>query len=470
VNLLKTETWLIPFVALLLPVLGCTPEDRAEPEPPNVLVLMADEHAWYAFGAAGNSIVQTPNLDRLAARGAMFTAAYATWPACVAARMSMLTGKYPSEIGIRGNGDNCDNIGPGFAAFFANQGYPTMVSGKMHFRGEDQFHGFDYRPIGDYDHSGWYVSTGEDDRYPFDWQQADTDVGNMEDRRPDHARPYTGPREKSLSWNITQRGLPWLDQEPPYLAMFSYLQPHWPWQPPQHYWDMYKGKGDLPKVRYQDIPAELHLGARSRTTDDWDKLTDEEIRETRASYYAMISYVDDQIGLILNELERLGTLENTIIVYTSDHSEMLGERGAWLKGNFFDPAARIPLLISYPPAIPAGTVINTPVDLTDVFPTLADLAGSQPPSDVSGESLVPLMQGHPEQCNDWAASGYGDLGMIRQGNFKLIYHSPGTEPWLFDLESDPNELNNLADDANYAAKVTALAELFTSAWGTVRPR
>ena len=87
-NLLKTETWLIPFVALLLPVLGCTPEDRAEPEPPNVLVLMADEHAWYAFGAAGNSIVQTPNLDRLAARGAMFTAAYATWPACVAARMS----------------------------------------------------------------------------------------------------------------------------------------------------------------------------------------------------------------------------------------------------------------------------------------------------------------------------------------------------------------------------------------------
>lgn len=450
----------------LLGLTGCSAEraDETSTEPPNVLVLMADEHVWDAFGAAGHPIVKTPNLDRLAARGARFTAAYATWPACVAARMSMLTGKYPTEIGVRGNNDNCDAIGPGFATFFSEQGYPAMVSGKMHFRGEDQFHGFDYRPIGDYDHSGWQVSDEEGNRQPFDWQQADTDVDNMPDRRPDSARPYAGPEEQSLTWNITQRGLPWLDRDAPYLAMFSYLQPHWPWQPPQRYWDQYLGKGDLPRVDYDAVPAELRSGISRPSVDDWDALTPEEIRRTRAAYFAMITYVDAQIGLILDELERLGTLDNTLIVYTSDHGEMLGERGTWLKGNYFDPATRIPLLISYPPAIPADTVIDTPVDLVDIFPTLADLSGLAPPPGVSGESLVPLMQGRPEGCNDWAASGFGSEGMIRQGAFKLIVPSPDTGPWLFNLVEDPNELHNLATDAAYAEKVSSLTKLFHSVW------
>jgi choline-sulfatase len=453
-------------ISPLLGLIACADQsaNQATAQRPNVLVLMADEHVWYAFGAAGHPIVKTPNLDRLASRGARFTSAYATWPACVAARMSMLTGKYPSEIGVRGNGDNCDEIGPGFATFFSEQGYPTMVSGKMHFRGVDQYHGFAYRPIGDYDHSGWYVSDAAGNRHPFDWQQADTDVHNMADRRPDSARPYTGSTEKSLTWNITERGLSWLDRDSPYLAMFSYLQPHWPWQPPQHYWEQYQGQGDLPRVSYDAVPAELRRGISRPSVDDWDALNDEEIRRTRAAYFAMITYVDDQIGRILDELERLGTLDNTIIVYTSDHGEMLGERGTWLKGNYFDPATRIPLLISYPPAIPAGTVIDTPVDLADVFPTLANLSGFAPPSDVSGESLVPLMQGNPEGCNDWAASGYGDVGMIRQDAFKLIIPSPDAGPWLFNLVEDPDELNNLADNPVYAEKVSTLNQLFHAAW------
>lgn len=445
---------------------GCSAgkEDLANPQSPNVLVLMADELVWDAFGAAGHPVVKTPHLDRLAARGARFTSAYATWPACVAARMSMLTGKYPDEIGVRGNNDNCDAIGPGFADYFSEQGYPTMVSGKMHFLGEDQFHGFDYRPIGDYNHSGWYVSDTQGNRQPFDWQQADTDVDNMNDRRPDSARPYIGSVEKSLTWNITQRGLPWLDRKTPFLAMFSYLQPHWPWQPPQQYWDQYEGKGDLPRVRYEDVPEELRTGISRPSTDDWDALSENEIRQTRAAYYAMITFVDDEIGKILNELERLGKLDSTIIVFTSDHGEMLGERGTWLKGNYFDPATRIPLLIAYPPVIPAGTVIDTPVDLTDIFPTLTDLAGMTPPSHVSGESLVPLIQGDFEACNDWATSGYGTAGMIRQGTYKLIIPYPDADPWLFDLEKDPDELHNLATDPAQAKNVALLTDLFHSVW------
>jgi choline-sulfatase len=459
-----TPYWVLAVSLLWLAGCSAPSEGDVVTQRPNVLVLMADEHVWNAFGAAGHPVVKTPHLDRLAARGARFSSAYATWPACVAARMSMLTGKYPDEIGVRGNNDNCDDIGPGFASFFSEQGYPTMVSGKMHFRGEDQFHGFSYRPIGDYDHSGWYVSDTGGKRQPFDWQQADTDVDNMEDRRPDSARPYTGFEEKSLTWNITQRGLPWLDRKAPYLAMFSYLQPHWPWQPPQKYWDLYEGKGDLPRVPYEQVPAELRAGISRPTTDDWDDLTDEEIRRTRAAYYAMITYVDDEIGRILDELERLGTLDNTIIVYTSDHGEMLGERGTWLKGNYFDPATRIPLLISYPPVIPAGTVIDTPVDLTDIFPTLVDLAGFTPPSHLAGESLLPLMHGDSEACNDWAVSGYGKEGMIRLGNYKLIIPTAGAEPWLFNLVEDPDEIHNLATDPAYAKKVAFLTGLFYSAW------
>lgn len=454
---------LLPFLTSLV---GCAPNisnENASPQP-NILILMADEHVWDTMGAAGHPVVRTPHLDRLAARGARFNSAYATYPACVAARMSLLTGKYPTQTGVRNNGDNCDAIGPGFAAFFATQDYPTMVSGKMHFIGEDQFHGFQYRPIGDYNHSGWWTADEEGNRQPFDWQQADTDVKNMEDRRPDSARPYTGPLEKSLTWNITGRGLPWLDREEPWLAMFSYLQPHWPWQPPQIYWDRYQGKGDLPRVRYRDISADLRSGIKQPSTDDWDSLTDEEIRRTRAAYYAMITFVDDQIGRILDELERLGTLDNTLIVYTSDHGEMLGERDTWLKGNYFDPATRIPLLISYPPVIPAGTVIDTPVDLADVFPTLAALAGFEPPAEVSGENLVPLMQGRPGECNDWAASGYGETGMIRQENFKLIFPAPGKGPWLFNLATDPDELINLATDPAYAEKLSAMTQLFQEAW------
>ncbi|MCB1123186.1 MAG: sulfatase-like hydrolase/transferase, partial [Verrucomicrobiae bacterium] len=140
----------LSLILTLLGVAGCGPTSskNGSPDHPNVLILMADEHVWDAMGVAGHPVVETPNLDRLAARGARFTSAYATWPACVAARMSMLTGKYPNTIGVRNNGDNCDKIGPGFADFFAGKGYPTMVSGKMHFIGNDQHHGFEYRPIG----------------------------------------------------------------------------------------------------------------------------------------------------------------------------------------------------------------------------------------------------------------------------------------------------------------------------------
>ena len=129
------------LLMLLIGLSGCSPDTVSETrqDKPNVLILMADEHVWDAFGAAGHPIVQTPNLDRLAARGARFTAAYASWPACVAARMSLLTGKYPTEIGVRGNNDNCDAIGSTYATFFSDHGYPTMVSGKMHFIGEDQW-------------------------------------------------------------------------------------------------------------------------------------------------------------------------------------------------------------------------------------------------------------------------------------------------------------------------------------------
>jgi choline-sulfatase len=450
------------WVVLLLLSAGCGQQSRQSQ--PNVLFLMADNHtAWY-LGAAGHPIVRTPNLDRLAARGAWFSQAYTSYPVCTPARMSMLTGKYPAEIGIGNNSQSTNNIGLTIGDFFKNQGYATMVSGKMHFRGTDQHHGYDSRPIYDFDHSGWFTDGVEGTHVPFDWLTADSDIDNMHNRRPDSAKPYSGRLDKMLSYQITRRGLPALESNEPFLVMFSYLKPHWPWQPPTEFWDIYAGKGDLPAVGY-DMPMDWRDYPLSpRTTDDWDQLTDEELRTARAAYYALISYMDDQLGVVLDKLEAEGKLDNTIIIYTSDHGEMAGERGVWNKHNYFEASVRIPLIISWPEKIPAGIEIDETVSLIDIFPTLADLAGYQIPEGLTGQSLVPLMQGNAENLRGYAAAGFGSKRMLRQGRLKLILNDKYHSPVLFDLQADPNELKNLAHDPTYWEALQDMTDIVTGLW------
>ena len=424
---------------------------------PNILILMADQLTPRALAAYGNQVSLAPHISALASTGVVFDSAYCNSPLCAPSRYALMTGQLPSANGGYDNAAALSSEAVTFAHYLRHAGYRTILSGKMHFCGADQLHGFEERLTTDIYPAdfGWTP----------DWQHPDV--------RPSWYHNMSSVieagacvRSNQLDFDdevvfAARQKLFDLARDPdrrPFCMTVSMTHPHDPYAISSPYWDLYSDEQiDMPRVAGAPPDEDAH-SRRLRALIDLERtpVTQQQVRQARRAYYGAISYVDEQVGALLRALEQTGQAENTVIVLTSDHGDMLGERGLWYKMNFFESVSRVPLIVHAPRRFAAHRVAES-VSLVDLLPTLLDLAhaGAAPgasddfPLDIEGRSLLPhLLQsgGHDDVAAEYLAEGaLAPIVMLRQGDYKFI-HSTADADQLYHLPSDPNELRNLIHD------------------------
>jgi choline-sulfatase len=443
----------------------------------NFLMIQADQLAAQALPFLASSPVKAPHLSRLAQEGVLFSSAYCNSPLCAPSRFSMLSGRLPSRIGAYDNACEFAASTPTIAHHLRLGGYRTILSGKMHFVGPDQLHGFEER-----------LTT---DIYPADF--AWTPDWTRFEERPTwyHSMDSvlsagTAARTNQLDFDeevvfTTRRKLHDIargrssdgsseDDDRPFFLVASLTHPHDPFAIPRKYWDFYEDVDiELPRV---SLPLD-ELDAHSRRLrhvcgNDLDPVTEDQVRAARRAYYAAISFFDEQVGQILETLAETGLAEDTAVIICSDHGEMLGERGLWYKMNFLEGGSRIPLIVHSPGRF-APHEVDASVSLLDLFPTLLDLAGidANEAAPFDGHSLLPHLEGrsgHDEAIGEYLAEGaIAPVVMIRRENWKFI-HSPVDPDQLYDLSNDPDELRNLAQNSGYSEHLSAFRAEVARRW------
>ncbi len=420
---------------------------------PNILLLMSDEHPVFMTGCYGHAAVKTPTMDRLASEGTVFEAAYCPSPICAPSRAAMMAGRHVHTIEVWDNASPLRCDWPTFAHSFRNAGYRTILCGKMHFVGPDQMHGFEER---------W-----TQDIYPatFEWT------------RPHRGRPPVNPGqnidrvfEAGPGWTSdmdydeevvfrAEYGLRRLIRHPqdrPFLMCVSFTGPHFPYQAPRKYWDLYSDED----VRLPDIPEDYN--EREHPYVKWlrrhgkfhELVPDDVCRAARRAILARTTMVDDYLARILSLLREGGLMDDTIVMYTSDHGDMMGEHGLWFKNAAYEWSSRVPWIAAGPDI--ATRRVPEAASLLDIGPTICSLAGIKPVYErTDGRDLADLLRGEREPGLGVAImENYGE-GMVRgsrtvrRGPHKLT-SVPGHEPELYDLDEDPDEWNDVADDPEYA--------------------
>jgi choline-sulfatase len=435
---------------------------------PNILLVMADQLNPAFLPIHGHPLVRTPHLEGLAARGVVFDKAYCNSPLCSPSRAVLMTGQLPSRSGVYDNAAEFRADLPTFAHYLRAQGYRTILSGKMHFCGPDQLHGFEER-----------LTT---DIYPADYGWT-----------PDWDHPRERPQWYHSMASVTEAGLcirtNQLDfddevtfaaeraiydharapDKRPFCLVASLTHPHDPFAITREYWDLYRHADvDMPRVKH--APDDPH-SARLRHVCEMPAggLGDADIRNARHAYYGEISYVDANLGRLLRALDACGLTENTVVVFASDHGEMLGERGLWYKMSYFEGAARVPLVIAGAPGASIGRASQC-VSLADLLPTLVEIGGgdaSALAATIDGRSLVPHLTGrggHDEVVGEYLAEGtIAPMVMLRRGDLKFI-HAPGDPVQLYDLARDPDELHNLAGEPTHVAELEEFRAFVAARW------
>jgi choline-sulfatase len=419
---------------------------------PNILLVMADQLAARWLPAYGHDVVSAPNLDRLAAAGTVFEQAYCASPLCAPSRSAMLAGRRASSIGVYDNAAELPADTPTITHLLRAAGYATVLTGKMHFVGPDQLHGFEQRLTSDVYPAGfdWTPDWRLPDERTLPWYHNMTSL--LGTRVAEAAMQTDYDDEVCFTAVQLLRDLSRQPHRRPFFATVSFTNPHDPWEVRREHWERYDDAAvDLPSVppipREEADPHSLRL--RDMIGCDARPLSEEEVLRARHGYYAAISYLDDRVGEVLDVLEATGMADETVVVFTADHGEMLGERGLWYKMSFLDGSARVPLLVAGP-GITAGRHAG-PVSQLDLAPTLAELTGTDHgDAAFEGTSLAPLLRGEgggPDAVvGEYLAEGVrAPSVMIRRGRHKYI-RTPGDPDQLFDLERDPQELENVADD------------------------
>ena len=420
---------------------------------PNILIFMVDQLNGTLFPDGPADWLHTPNLRALAQRSTRFRNAYTASPLCAPGRASFMSGQLPSATRVYDNAAEFASSIPTYAHHLRRAGYQTCLSGKMHFVGPDQLHGFEERLTTDIypPDFGWtpdYRKPGE----RIDWW-----YHNMGSVTGAGVAEITNQMEydDEVAYHATRKiyDLGRGHDDRPWCLTVSFTHPHDPYVARRKYWDLYEEcEHLLPPVPAMDYEDHDPHSKRIFDANDWRSfdITEEDIRRSRRAYFANISYLDDKIGEVMEALRGTRAEEDTIILFVSDHGDMLGERGLWFKMSFFEGSARVPLMISAPQMAPG--LIETPVSNIDICPTLCDLAGVSMDEVMpwtTGESLVPLGQGgartSPVAMEYAAEASYSPMVALRAGRWK--YTNCALDPeQLFDLHADPHELTNLADD------------------------
>ncbi len=457
---------------------------------PNLLFIYADQHRSDILGCAGNDIVVTPNLDRLAAEGVRFDQAWTESPICQPARASLLTGRYPSDHGVLGNfAGDCRPEWDTFPRRLQEAGYITASIGKTHFSSwpmaaeagtspptDDWIgsFGFDhvveefdkYVHLGDWDTPYMRFLRNHDALDPY--QRVVAANFRLGDR---HWNGVTSPlpQELDLTCFLADEAEQWIGRQPgdqPWFLQLSFVQPHVPLIGDPIWADYYAGAQIERGPRFEPVP----------TTDDWathlgflrkhshsDLLTDDFVLAGARQYYAMVSLIDQRVGALLAQLESLGQLDNTWIVYSADHGEMLGDHGLMAKMNFYRSSVRVPLIIR-PPAAASGRVETGPVQAFDVAATLLDAGGAAGLDGAPARSLVPLVHGQAAAQREHVVSmirmrpGSPTWQAINDGRWRATINADtGEASELFDLTSDPDEAINLVADSKSGEVLDRLA-------------
>lgn len=439
---------------------------------PNILFIMADQMAGPVLPLYGHNIVKTPNIERIAENGTLFESAYCNNPICASSRFSMMSGQLSSHIGAYDNAAEFPASVTTFAHYLRGLGYRTCLSGKMHFVGPDQLHGFNERLTTDIYPSdfGW-TPNWLDQTYPYS-------PSGMSMRSVVEA----GIAERTLQLDYDDEAAHQAVQklydfarttkDGPFMLLASFTHPHNPFTTSGEYWRRYRHDDiDMPKVPF--IPVEQRDPWSQRCyyliRQDEHRVTDNEIRNARHAYYGMCSYVDDLVGRLLDTLEVTGLDRDTIVIFTADHGEMMGERGSWYKFSPFEWSSRVPLVIRLP-GKKGGRRESMNVSLVDLLPTLLDFAseGKQPRlyEPIDGHSMANMLDGPDSSWPDEALIEYTAEGtyapglFLRKGRYKYVYCETDSG-LLFDLKADPLELDNVHNSPEHAAaKDELLAEIF----------
>ncbi|TPL01832.1 MULTISPECIES: choline-sulfatase [unclassified Mesorhizobium] len=441
---------------------------------PNFLIVMVDQLNGTLFPDGPAEFLHAPHLKALAARSARFANNYTASPLCAPGRASFMSGQLPSRTQVYDNAAEFASSIPTYAHHLRSAGYHTVLSGKMHFVGPDQLHGFEERLTTDIYPAdfGWtpdYRKPGE----RIDWWYHNlgsvTGTGTAE---------ITNQMEydDEVAFHATQKLYEFARVSDdagrrPWCLTISFTHPHDPYVARRKYWDLYEDCPALePEVGFIPYESQDPHSKRLYKASDYDSfdITPEQVRRSRRGYFANISYLDDKVGELLSVLERTRMADDTIVMFCSDHGDMLGERGLWFKMCFYEGAARVPLMMAGK-GIKAG-LIEAPVSNLDVTPTLCDLAGIDmsgiaPWTD--GQSLLPLAGGEQRSAPvlmEYAAEGsYAPMVAIREGKYKFV-HCELDPPQLFDLDADPRELDNLAADPAQADLVSTFMEKVRGRW------
>jgi len=437
-----------------------------QPAPPNVLVIISDQHHPDFMGCAGHPLVQTPHLDRLAKSGTRFSRAFCNSPLCLPARMAFLTGRLPSEIDCLTNDRHLSSEIPTFVHAFGAAGYETILCGRMHFNGFDQRHGFQRRSIGEcvekYGPLGGLAPVlGElkNTTGPNACSIRMSGPGMSGYLQYDEAVAESALRElDGLSGRKTGQ---------PFLMTVGFVQPHAPFVAPEDDYDFFDGKISTDDLPVSD-PASLHpelrrLRALAGLEDPQTAPTLEQQRTARVAYHGMCRFLDRQIGKILGKLEEGPFRDNTVILYLSDHGEQLGEHGMWWKHTFYRGSVGVPMILKGP-GLPKGVECSRNVSLMDMGPSLLDLCGLPGLPDVRGRSVRCLLEGRESEWNDeviaenlWPSDSTCLHRMVVSGPWKMN-HYPGFAPELFHMDQDPNECRDLVREGLQPGILGALEE------------
>ena len=440
---------------------------------PNLLLVMADQLAASFLPSYGHPVVKAPALQRLADRGVQFESMYSNSPLCAPARFAMMSGQRNSAIGAYDNAAEFAAAIPTFAHHLRSAGYQTCLAGKMHFVGPDQLHGFEERLTTDiYPADFGWTPNWDDAEGRFDWWFHNMDsVLNAGVAEATNQLDY----DDEVGFRAVRklRDLARGSDDRPWHLTVSFTHPHDPYAMRRRYWDRYDHDAiDLPRVAPLPLDQLDPHSRRLRNVSAMDDavISDEHVRNARHAYYSSVAYIDDWVGTLTNTLDECGMADNTVVLFTADHGDMLGERGLWYKMNFFEGASRIPLIVAGPGIAAARAVEH--VSLLDVMPTLLELAGIDATAldragvAADGTSLVPLLGGdrEPDRTVYGEYLGEGAVApilMIRRGSLKYV-SCVADPPQLYDLDADPDELVNLAAQPEHAATVEALeAEVLT---------
>lgn len=431
----------------------------AQTEKPNVLFIMDDQHRFDYLGCAGASFIDTPNLDRLAERGMMFTHCMTNAPICTPARIGLATGLHPFRVGSLDNRSFLPRSATTYYQRLRDHGYRVGCIGKLDLAKPDNYNGrYGDRPCV----FGWGFTHPEECEGKMHAGSSKTPIGPythylqerglLEDFHDDYrARAAKGwikdashdsvlPTDAFEDSYIGTRAADWIEKVPddfPWHLFVSFAGPHDPFDPPTEYAERYRG-AEMP----EPIPPQPQ-GKPNAYAAKQKGLEPAEIAVTRRQYCAAIELIDHQVGLMLDALEQRGQLDSTLIVFASDHGEMLGDHGQYTKNVAYESALHVPLLIAGP-GIPNGKVSGTLVELNDVNPTICEAAGVPRQEDIDARSLFPFMRGTTDTHRQDALSVLKHFQCLRTDTHKLIInHNDCAE--LYDLVHDPEETNNIAE-------------------------